>query len=195
MPATFAAIAAQANVRVVAQSVALPNLALIDHVKGESNALAVLRAGKWDYVVLQQGPTSEGPSPGRDTLILATQMLDTEIRKNGARTALYMVWPTRERLAYFDNVRDAYKAAADTVHGLLIPVGEAWRIAWKADSTLALYSADDFHPSPSGTRLAALVMAEQMACIDVRTLPLPKTDAAMERVLRNSAHTAAKRYR
>jgi len=39
-----------------------------------------------------------------------------------------------------------------------LPAGEAWRAAWRRDSTLALYGPDAFHPSILGTYVAALVI-------------------------------------
>ena len=50
--------------------------------------------------------------------------------------------------------------------------GDAWRAAWQQDSTLALYSYDNFHPSLLGTYLAALVMFEQLTDSDLDSLPL-----------------------
>jgi hypothetical protein len=71
--------------------VARPNFALIDHVNGKSSAVEVIQKGNWDYVVLQQGPSSLDLS--RDTLIQAARMLDPLIRAAGGRGALLMVWP------------------------------------------------------------------------------------------------------
>ena len=56
----------------------------IDHVKGATTAVDVIDSGKWDFVVLQQGPSSLGVS--QDTLILAAKLFEPHIRKAG-RTA------------------------------------------------------------------------------------------------------------
>jgi hypothetical protein len=90
--------------------VARANFALIDHVEGKSNAVEVIRSRRWDYVVLQQGPSSLPLS--RDTLILATGLLDTDIQAAGGRSAELMVWPTRDNIASFDQVRVSYQEAA-----------------------------------------------------------------------------------
>ena len=107
LPGTVAGLARSANVTIHVASVARPNLALIDHVEGSSDALEAIRQGGWNYVVLQQGPSSLALS--RDTLLLATRLLATEIRAVGARTALLMVWPESSRFAVFDDVRDSYR--------------------------------------------------------------------------------------
>jgi hypothetical protein len=152
-----------------ASMVAVGDFALIDHYLGGSNALATIREGQWDFVVLQQGPSSVPIN--RDSLIIATRLFDTEIRRAGARTALYMVWPSRDRRAFFDAVRASYQAAADTVDGIFIPAGRAWLTAWEADANLPLYHQDGLHSSALGTYLAALVIYERLTGHDARSLP------------------------
>ena len=73
-----------------------------------------------------------------------------------------MVWPSRERFGDFDGVRASYANAAKDVNGLLLPAGDAWRAAWRRDKHLALYGADNFHPSPLGSYLAALVIVHRL---------------------------------
>src|SRR3954465_642854 len=60
LPATVAAIAASAGDTIYVAAAAEPNLALIDHVRGASDALAQIDRGGWELVVLQQGPTPAG---------------------------------------------------------------------------------------------------------------------------------------
>ncbi len=66
-----------------------------------------------------------------------------------------------------------YAHAAQDVGGLLVPVGEAWRAAWRRDESLGLYGADGFHPSPIGTYLAALVFFERLTGRPAVGLPDP----------------------
>jgi hypothetical protein len=169
LPATVSAMAGSGNVTIQVASVAGPNLALIDHVEGSSNALDVIRQGSWNYVVLQQGPSALPLS--RDTLLIATRLLNTQIEAVGGRSALLMVWPESSRFAVFDDVRDSYRAAAAAVGGLFLPAGEAWRTAWTSDPQLPLYGPDGYHPSELGTYLAALVVYEGITGNDSRELP------------------------
>ena len=157
---------------VVVESAAYPNFGLQDHwVMGE--ARAAIDRGGWDFVVMQQGPSA---TEGRPSLLEYSQMFAEEIRRVGAQPALYMVWPSDARSFDFDGVSDSYRTAAELSDGLLFPAGEAWRAAWRRDATLPLYSGDGFHPSPMGSYLAALVMVEQIAGIDPRTLPTTAGD-------------------
>jgi hypothetical protein len=196
LPRTLADLAALGGDTVRTAMVALPNLALIDHANGGSDALAAIARGRWEYVVLQQGPT--WPGVHLDTLILAARRLDAPIRAAGARPALYMVWPSARDLPHFDGVRESYLRAARAVEGDFFPAGEAWRAAWRADPALPLHGADGFHPSPLGTLLAALVMYERITGRDARALP-PRAAVAGRaldvpaetvRLLQRAAHEA-----
>jgi hypothetical protein len=200
LPGTVARLAAMGDDTIHVQMVALPNFAVIDHANGMSNAVEVIRGGGWDYVVLQQGPTT---TPiGRDTLLLAVQQLDPDIRTAGAQTALLMVWPPADNLEAFDAVRASYQKAAQAVGGLFLPAGEAWRAAWAVNADLPLYGPDGFHPSELGTYLAALVISEAITGHDARSLPavaavaahpLP-TSATTVRTLQRVAHETVVRF-
>ena len=56
----------------------------------------------------------------------------------------------------------SYAQAAESVTGMLMPVGEAWRGAWRRDPDVPLYGPDGFHPTPTGSYLAALVIFQQI---------------------------------
>jgi hypothetical protein len=169
LPGTVARLASMADDTIYAESVTRPGFAVIDHVMGQSNAVAVIRESRWDYVILQQGPTTQ--QLGRDTLILAAQRLDPDIRAAGGRTALLMVWPPSGNLDAFEQVRISYQQAAQAVDGLFLPAGEAWRAAWGNNADLPLYGPDGFHPSELGTYLTALVVYEGITGHDARALP------------------------
>ena len=200
LPGTLSQLAASVDDTISVESVARPNFALIDHVNGQSEAVQVIRNGGWNFVVLQEGPSSLPIN--RDTLVLATRSLDQDIRAVGARTALYMVWPERERLNAFDAVRDAYQLAAKEVGGIFLPAGEAWRTAWAVDPGLALYGPDNFHPSALGTYLAALVIYEGLTGHDARALPSEAVVAGQKltvtastvRLLQRAAHETVAKF-
>jgi hypothetical protein len=171
LPATVAAIADAAGDTVRVTTVADANMGLIDHALGQSEAVAVVKSQRWDSVVLQQGPTPPGLC--RDTLILATKLLDPLVRAAGGRTALFMTWPTSAgSSAFFDEVRISFQMAAQSVGGVFLPAGEAWRAAWARDRSLPLYGPDGYHPSPLGSFLAALTIYERLSGKDARSLPL-----------------------
>jgi len=154
--------------RIRTTAVTAPNVSLEDHWQSGRARAAVARGG-WDVVVLQQGPSA---LPESQALLREyTRRFDAEIRKAGAKPALYMVWPSKDRFQDFDGVKASYTRAAVDVGGVLLPAGDAWRAAWRREPDLALYSRDQFHPSRLGTYLAALVIYEALTGRSVVGLP------------------------
>lgn len=181
LPGTVARLGGMADVIINVESVALPNFAVIDHASGMSNAVETIRSGKWDYVVLQQGPTTT--EIGRDTLVLAVRQLDPIIRGAGGRPALLMVWPPSGNLDAFDAVHQSYQQSANAVGGLFLPAGDAWRTALGSNPDLPLYGIDGYHPGELGTYLTALVVYEGITDRDARSLPRQAVVAAHPLVL------------
>jgi hypothetical protein len=200
LPAVVHAIAAQAGDDVIVASATGPNLALIDHLHGAGDAVERLRSARWDYVVLQQGPTTVQLC--RDSLIAWTRAFDTLARAAGARPALLMTWPSAGEPVLFDAARVSFQEAARAVGGVFVPAGEAWRIALAADPEVRLYGPDGFHPSATGTWLTALVIVERLTGRDARTLPpvapampgMPTMPVETIRMLQRSAHEANRLY-
>ena len=145
------------KIRIRSESVTANDFSLEDHWNGGSAQKAIKR-GRWDWVVLQQGPSSQ---PDSQVLLreYATRF-DRVIREAKARTALYMVWPSRARYRDMPGVMTSYANAAKSVDGALLPAGLAWHLAFQREPDLPLYSEDQFHPSKVGSYLTALVIYE-----------------------------------
>lgn len=154
---------------------------------------AKIRDGNWDAVVLQQGPSSLADS--RANLREWTGVFDELVRQAGGRSALYMVWPERSRLAWYDRVRDSYALAARDVDGWFLPAGEAWRVAWAEAPDLPLYGGDGFHPTVAGSWVAALTIFGGLSEHSLADLPAPGgMDPATADLLRRAAAGALERY-
>jgi hypothetical protein len=156
LPRMVANIAGGAGTQgVTVEAVDFGGASLEDHWnRGE--ALAAIARGGWDVVVLQQGPSALPES--RLLLVDYAHRFADRIRAAGARPALYMVWPPLDRAGDWDAVTESYTAAARAVDGLLFPAGEALREALRRKPTLDLLQTDQFHPTATGTYLAALVI-------------------------------------
>jgi len=173
-----------------------PDLALVDHLNGATDAVAQIQQGGWHFVILQQGPSTVPIN--RDSLILWTKWFDPHIKKVNAKPALLMVWPSIDRFDFFDEVRKSYQQAAQAVNGVFIPAGSGWLQAWEKDASLQLYGSDGYHPSPLGTYVAALVIYERVTGKDCRNLPAKALAAghdlgvpeATVRKLQDAAHAA-----
>lgn len=153
LPAMVARIAALDHRRLETRTVAQPNYSLADHL--QSPAFRTLLQERWDFVVLQQGPSSLPDS--RAQLVHDTKTIAALVHERSrAKIALLMVWPPRARAHSWDRVIGSYADAASAVDGLLIPAGLYLRQALRNDPTLPLLGADGFHPATAGTYLAAL---------------------------------------
>jgi len=184
LPELVQTLGKAAGLDVACASIARPDYSLEDHWNN-GEALRVIREGGWSLVILQQGPSA---LPESQVLLREfTKRFDVEIKRAGARTALYMVWPAKSRFQDFDGVSRSYTNAAADVGGLLLPAGDAWRAAWKLEPALALYSADGLHPSREGTYLAALVIVQRALGIAPDRLPAPGINPDVARLLRQAA--------
>jgi hypothetical protein len=156
LPELVRALADASNTRTISTDmVAQANFALVDHFT-MSDALTVVREGRFDIVVLQQGPSSLAVN--RDSLRLWTAEWAAEIRAAGGWPALYAVWPNALNFSSFPAVSESYRLAAADVHGLFFPVGDTWLATWEQREDAPLYDADQFHPGLAGSYAAAVVM-------------------------------------
>ena len=157
LPGVLAALADSAGVArpLVVGAVAAPDYSLEDHWE-EGTAREALASKAWDVVVMQQGPSSL-PQNALHLAQWSSRWAD-EIRSIGAKPALYMVWPQLSRFEDFAAASASYTNAARVSEAMLMPVGEAWREAFRKDAASALYHPDGLHPSPFGTYIAAVVM-------------------------------------
>jgi hypothetical protein len=189
LPAMVATLSRQGGgTAIETASVVVGGFNLEDHWN-EGTAQRRIAEGGWSIVVLQQGPSSLPES--QVNLREWTARFDTVIRARGARTALYMVWPESARRDAFDAVSQSYARAAEDVNGMLFPVGEAWRGAWRRDPAVPLYGPDGFHPTPTATYLAALVIYQQISGRSPVGLPvLTEMPAARALLLQEAAAEA-----
>lgn len=143
-------------------TIALPGVDLRGHweATAATAARATIARGGWEFVVLQQGPSSR-----EDSRLLLRDYVGRfadEIRATGATPALYQVWPAATNAEDFPRALESYALAAADVDGLLLPVGEAWLATWRRDPEIPLYAEDGLHQSPAGTYLAAITIAARL---------------------------------
>ena len=169
-------------------SVAFPNFSLVDHWD-RGDAQRAIDEGPWDFVVLQQGPSALPDS--RALLVEYAGKFAEQIRRVGARPAIYMVWPPLDRAAEWDDVTASYAAAAAAVDGVLLPGGEAIRAAWTADRSIPLFGGDDFHPALAGSYAVALTIYARLTGVSPLGLTARAGGSAVPSVQIPSLETAA----
>jgi hypothetical protein len=121
----------------------------------DGKALARIQSSKWDFVVLQDH--SQGALQRRDSMFEYGKQLDAEIKKNGAKTILYLTWALQNKSDDQPAISKAYLELSKELKAQVAPVGIAWAMALQADKKLVLHQPDKKHPNPTGTYLAACV--------------------------------------
>lgn len=169
LPAMVAAFAESENRPFVYETIAYPDFTL-QGLWNLGDARRALATGQWDFMVMQQGPSSFADH--REILLEWSARFAVEARRNGTEPALFMVWPASFSNA-FAAVIQVYTEAAEANNALLLPAGAAWLAAWEENPNVPLYGPDDFHPSENGTYLAALVIYAGL--FDTTPIGLPFT--------------------
>jgi hypothetical protein len=131
----------------------------------DGKAVAVIKSGGWDYVVLQEqstlgiAPMVTGTAKIADPKVFHeyARLFDAEIKQAGARTIFYLTWAQQNAPETQAQLTAAYQAIASELKATLAPVGLAWEAALKKNPGLGLHSEDKRHPTPAGTYLAACV--------------------------------------
>lgn len=155
LPSLVEKLAKDDGVKIKTQMIAFPNYALEDHWN-ETTVANALRKTKFDYVIFQQGPSAMPAS--RSNLIEYALKFSELCKTNNTKMCLYTVWPSGDRSFDFLNVIKSYSIAADTVDGLALQAGLAWKKILDEKKGFPLYSADGFHPTIHGSFLSAMVI-------------------------------------
>jgi hypothetical protein len=121
----------------------------------EGKALEKIQSRKWDFVVLQA--QSHAALLNRDSMLKHALLFDAAIKKNGAKTILYMTWADQERPGDQGTISLAYLDLSRALRSRIAPVGMAWAAALKQDRKRVLHAKDKHHPNVTGTYLAACV--------------------------------------
>lgn len=140
--------------------------------EGHTNNAATwtkINSNPWDFVVIQgqsQEPSFPDAQVDVNSYPFAKELADSVYSNNFCSQAMYfMTWgrengdPQWGPISTYDGMqerlRNAYLRFADSVDGSVAPVGVAWKYARDNYPTISLYNADQSHPSPEGTYLAA----------------------------------------
>lgn len=138
--------------KIKASMVALPNYALIDHWDDGEIQKRIMN-GKYDYVIVQQGPSSQ--EEGRRMLREDGAKISALCERYETRLVYFMVWPSRTYYYTYDGVIRNHRDAAEENNALLCPVGEVWKAHFDATEDYSYYGPDGFHPSLRGSQVAA----------------------------------------
>ena len=167
-----------------------PDYSLSDHLR--NRRLDSLLEQDWDWVVLQQGPSALPSS--RRQLVESARRMSARFEGRPARIALISAWPAQRNVIMSPQAETSTREAAADIDACILPAAGAWRIARAQPNPPELYAADQLHPAPRGTLLAAMTVVRGLIGLE-HTQPLQargmeKTDIAEFRRLDDAAREA-----
>lgn len=138
---------------------------------------------EWDYVVLQE--ESLLPCVDVGSFVSAVKKLSQIASQIGAKVILYQTWPYErdsEKLALTGmtyeemtaSLKNAYQRAAEESGAAVAPVGEVFAYVSSSEHITHLINRNDgYHPSTSGSYLAACVIFRTITGRSAIGLPCP----------------------
>jgi hypothetical protein len=130
------------------QKVAVGSYTLEAHY-GDQATLTMIKSKKWTTVVLQEQSTRPINSPAL-FLEFATK-LDVEIKKQDAKTVLYMTWAPKDQPTDITELATSYNYVGTQINASVVPVGNVWEYMRTTYPNINLYISDNKHPTLSGT--------------------------------------------
>ena len=171
-----------------------------------TNGLEVLRAGSWDYVVLQdQSTLGTNYVDGKWNinepagLLRWARFWNAEIQRKNAKPLMYLTWARKVHPEFQTALNYAYAESAHDINATIAPAGLAWRRVRESAPQIELFDADGSHPSPLGSYLTACVFVETLvgrnceaASRNIGSLKVSTTD---HQIFSDAARYAVEQYR
>ncbi len=193
----------------VAALVAAPGIALTEPAQ-DPGIVALLREGRWDWVVLQERSYETLLIPGRAHSDAAFNKLAAAATEGGAELLVTGTWAMGAggdiyRLGATNSFRGpanpaqmtamvstALRATAERIGATFVPVGEVWAAIEAAQPGLPLRHPDLIHSAPAGAYLSALLHAAVLTgCAPTEMAWAPPTvPPQMARRIRRAARDA-----
>ncbi len=187
MPYTFLNMAKTVDPDSRVESVAYGGYTLAQYCD-ETTEVGKLVIGKivsyeWDYVVLQE--QSLLPCTDKNAFVSAVKKLSGIISQTGAKVILYQTWAYEEnsekllgtgmtRSEMSEALASAYSEAAEASGATVAPVGDMFAQIGSSNHITRLININDgYHPSTSGSYLAACVIFRTITGMSVIGMPCP----------------------
>ena len=162
LPTLVESLAADNGVAVSTTMEAKPNYAIVDHWQ-DGAVQRLIRSGQYDFVVIQQGPSSQ--NDGYEMLVNDGKQYARLCEQYNAKLAYFMVWPSRAYYHTFNGVITNYTLGAEANNAILCPVGQVWKDHFDRTNDFSYYGPDQFHPSLEGSRVAAKVILSSLGIL------------------------------
>ena len=190
VPGLLAELAQSEDRRLEYVSVLRSGFTLENHWNA-GDALAMIRRGGWDAVVLQ--PQSLEPVERTANYFEFVRLFNAEIRRTGARTVLHLNWARKDigkPLELQPRWTNATLEIARELGAGIVPVGIAWTNSLSSFPELILYSPDGNHATLAGSYLAACTYYAAFYKKSPVGNPAPAGLTGVQTALQSSAWTA-----
>ncbi|MEX0867858.1 MAG: DUF4886 domain-containing protein [Pirellulales bacterium] len=154
LPQMLTALAKAGGKRLRADRSVAGGFTLQKHWEGQ-RAARQIAGRRWDYVVLQE--QSQLPVVAPAVMFEYAKKFDAAIDERGAKTIFFLTWARANAPDMQAGLNQSYFAIAKECEAEVAPVGLAWQQALTMDNPPKLHQADNSHPTPAGTYLAACV--------------------------------------
>lgn len=187
MPYTFLSMIRTLDPEARVESVAYGGYTLAQYAD-ESTEVGKLVISKmvsyeWDYIILQEQSTL--PCTDESGFVSSVKKLSLIASQVGAKVILYQTWAYADGSEKLEStgmtydemagkLKKAYKRAAEESGATVAPVGDLFSYVTRSDHiTRLLNSNDNYHPSTSGSYLAACVIYRTITGKSTIGLPCP----------------------
>lgn len=159
LPEMVAALVRGARPGRTVQAVEAPAWMFLQQRAIDPPSLALLRATRWTYVVLQ---AQEYSSSGQFTYPIDGAVdLVRQSRAQGALPILFPEWP-RAGINETQRIYDLHLSIAAQAPACVPPIPQAWDLARARHPDLTLHAPDGNHAAPAGSLLAAMIITATM---------------------------------
>jgi hypothetical protein len=143
---------------------------LEEHWKGAKGlkTKALIEAGGWDYVVLQDH--SQRPIDAPESFMEYGKKFGALARTHGAEPLYFTTWAYASNPLMQPALTEGYAGLAGAMQANLIPVGPLWALVRQVRPDLDLFF-DDKHPTAVGTYLTGLAFFKKMSGLPVGKIP------------------------
>ncbi|MCB9331775.1 MAG: hypothetical protein H6574_11875 [Lewinellaceae bacterium] len=170
LPQVVQAMATSQGKAIITRQSTAGGSSLEDHWNGAKGlkTKALIEAGGWDYVVLQDH--SQRPIDAPESFMEYGKKFGELIRSKGAEPLYFTTWAYASNPLMQPALTEGYAKLAGAMRADLIPVGPLWATVRQARPDLDLFF-DDKHPTAVGTYLIGLAFLKKLTGLPLGKIP------------------------
>ena len=162
LPQIVSLISDESKTKIVTKKSTIGGSKLCEHWLGKRGLKTkeLIKNGTFDIVVLQGHSMATINEP--DSLVKYSKLFCDYIKEHHAKPYFYLTWAREKTPEMQDTITNGYANIAKTNNATLVPIGKAWALSQKLDSSIKLFTQDGSHPARLGTFLTACVFVKSI---------------------------------